>query len=187
MSILPIYLYGTKILREKALPVNSVSDSVVKLVIDMHETMHNAQGIGLAANQVGRKERVLVVDVSEVEEYKDVPPLTLINPEILSGEGRVSVEEGCLSIPDIRGEVDRDAGIVLRYRDTNFMERELEARGLVARVILHEIDHLNGILFLDHLPKEEQKVHKEALKQIRRGEVDVDYPIISVADKAIAR
>ena len=101
--------------------------------MDMFETMHKASGIGLAATQVGRLERVVVIDVSDIEELKDIPPLTLVNPEIVSSSGSVSMEEGCLSIPDVRNEVNRSEIITVRYRDTNFDDSELEAGGLLAR------------------------------------------------------
>ncbi|MFI5253806.1 MAG: peptide deformylase [Bacteroidota bacterium] len=180
MSVLPIYLYGTDILRKKAKSVQNVNDEIIKLIIDMFETMHKAQGIGLAATQVGSLDRVIVIDVSDLEDMKHIKPLTLINPEVVNGIGKVSLEEGCLSIPDIRDEVDRDEKIVVRFRDTNFKETELEADGVLARVILHEIDHLNGVLFLDYLPKEKLKLHKDKLKQIQHGEIEVSYPVIPV-------
>jgi peptide deformylase len=181
LSILPIYLYGTDILRKKAKPVSTVTDDVIALIMDMFETMHNANGIGLAANQVGRTERVIVVDISDLEETKHIKPITLINPEILSQDGTRVLEEGCLSIPDVRGEVERAESIIVRFRDTNFAQQELQASGLLARVILHEVDHLNGVLFIDHLPKEKKREWKKTLKKIQKGEVEVNYPVISAA------
>lgn len=182
MSVLPIYLYGTDVLRKKAKPVTSVTDDIVMLVMDMFETMHNANGIGLAANQVGRLERVIVVDISDLEETKHIKPLTLINPEILSNDGRRIIEEGCLSIPELRGEVERTETIRVRFRDTNFELQEVEAGGLLARVILHELDHLNGVLFIDHLTREKKKELKDGLKKIQKGEVEVTYPVVSSVD-----
>ena len=179
MSVLPIYLYGTDVLRKKAKPVQKISNETIKLIIDMFETMRKAQGIGLAANQVGALERVITIDVSEVEGLEHVKPLTLINPEVVSREGKLSVEEGCLSLPDIRAEVERDEMIIIKYRDTNFHMQELEAGGLLARVILHEMDHLDGVLFTDYLSKEQLKDHKDALKQIQQGDAEVAYPVIT--------
>ncbi|MBI5463710.1 MAG: peptide deformylase, partial [Ignavibacteriales bacterium] len=101
MSVLPIYTYGTQVLRKKAQPVTAMSDKLVKLIIDMHETMQHSQGIGLAANQVGSLQRVIVVDLSGIEEMKDFKPMTFLNPEVISQEGAVTMEEGCLSIPDV--------------------------------------------------------------------------------------
>jgi peptide deformylase len=184
MSVLPIHIYGTSVLRKKALPVKQVTDEIVKLVMDMHETMHASQGIGLAANQVGSLHRVIVVDLSGIEEMKDFKPMTLLNPEIISEEGTWTMEEGCLSIPDVRDDVERAEIIKVKYQDTNLQDVQIEAGGMVARVILHEIDHLNGVLFIDHLPEEKQKLHIDELKRIQRGEMDVAYPIVTAPVKA---
>ncbi len=106
MSILPVTVCGDKILRKKAAKVTKVDNSIIKLISDMFETMHNANGIGLAANQVGSNKRIFVVDISMVEDYEDTKPLTLINPKIISrSKETISYEEGCLSIPDQRADV----------------------------------------------------------------------------------
>jgi peptide deformylase len=182
MSILPIYTYGTNVLRKKAQAVHRVNDDIIRLVMDMHETMHRSNGIGLAANQVGILHRVVVVDLSDMEEMEEFKPLTMINPEIVSAEGAWTVEEGCLSIPDVRDDVERAETIRARFKDANFKDVEIEATGLVGRVILHEIDHLDGVLFIDRLPKEKKKLHVEELKQIQRGEMEVLYPVITAAE-----
>ncbi|HTK81961.1 MAG TPA: peptide deformylase [Bacteroidota bacterium] len=179
MSVLPIYTYGATVLRKKAKPVTTVTDEIVKLIMDMYETMHAANGIGLAATQVGSLHRVIVIDISDLEETKDIKPLTLINPEVRSQDGAWVVEEGCLSIPNLRDEVERAEIIHVRYKDTNFKDVELDAAGLLGRVILHEIDHLNGVLFIDHLSEEKKKTHTEELKQIQRGEMEVSYPVVT--------
>jgi len=179
LSIIPIYLYGTDVLRKKAKPVHKVTDDIVRLVMDMFETMRKAHGIGLAATQVGNMHRVIVVDVSDMEETKDVKPISLINPEVILRDGKITMEEGCLSIPEVRDYIERDEQITVRYKDTNFKPVELHADGLLARVILHEIDHLNGVLFLDYLSPAQRKVHKEALQQMERGEVEVAYPVVT--------
>ena len=167
---------------------------MIALIYDMVETMQNAGGIGLAANQVGSLDRLIVVDISEVKEDEgeelrlknDEPKkLVLINPEVVHSDGSWSLEEGCLSIPQVRGNVTRTENIRVRFRDANFRESELECGGLLSRVILHEIDHLNGILFLDHLGKEELKRHKEQLERIQRGEVEIVYPIVTA--EAVAK
>ncbi len=147
--------------------------------MNMFETMNHAQGIGLAANQVGSLERIIVVDVSEVEGYEDVKPLAMINPEIVARDGFATMEEGCLSIPEVRDEVERAEGIIVRYHDTNFELQEIEAHELLARVIMHEVDHINGVLFLDHLTAAKRKLHKEQLDKIKLGEIEVSYPVIS--------
>lgn len=193
--MLPIYTYNQPVLRKKAKPVKSVDEGFVRFVEDMMETMHKANGIGLAANQVGSLQRVLVVDVSEAlkekeesgnVESEEVPPeakspLVMINPVVLLGEGELVIEEGCLSIPDIREEVKRPEAIQVKYKDLKMQENELFADGLFARVIQHEIDHLNGILFIDHLGKMKQKLLKGRLNKIRRGEIEVSYPIVGEA------
>ncbi|MBI3195690.1 MAG: peptide deformylase [Ignavibacteriae bacterium] len=181
MSILPIYLYGSEVLKKKAKPVTKVTDKHISQIMNMFETMHQAQGIGLAANQVGSLERIIVVDVSEVEGYEEVKPMALINPEIVGRDGSATMEEGCLSIPDVRDEVERAEGIIVRFRDTDFQQQEKEAHDLLARVIMHEIDHLNGVLFLDHLSATKRKLHKEQLDKIKQGEVETSYPVISTA------
>jgi peptide deformylase len=179
-------LYGTDVLRKKAKPLQKVDDDVVQLIVDMFETMRVADGIGLAANQVGRLQRVIVIDVSGIEELKEIKPITLLNPQVLSREGSSIMEEGCLSIPSIRDDVERSDRIIVSYRDASFHEQTLEAQSLLARVILHEIDHLNGVLFLDQLPKARRKMHQDQLKKIRTGEIDVKYPVVSAVDEPVS-
>ncbi|MDE3059354.1 MAG: peptide deformylase, partial [Bacteroidota bacterium] len=144
----------------------------------------NANGIGLAANQVGREGRLLVVDISETEENeekkKEAKPLVVINPEILTVEGEAELEEGCLSIPDIRDKVVRVEKIRLLFRDANFKEQELDADGMLARVILHEVDHLDGVLFTDHLGATKRALLKSKLKKISKGEIETKYPVVVV-------
>lgn len=193
MSVLPIYTYGQPVLRKKAKPVKSGDGEFVKFVEDMIETMHKANGIGLAANQVGSLQRVLVVDVSDVLKERvesgdidndEVPPeakapLVMINPVVLQEEGEFVMEEGCLSIPDIREEVKRTEAIQVKYKDLHMRDNELFADGLLARVILHEIDHLNGVLFIDHLSKMKQKLLRGRLNKVRKGEIEVSYPVVT--------
>ncbi|MDI6803799.1 MAG: peptide deformylase [Bacteroidota bacterium] len=179
MSVLPIYLDGTKPLRKKAKPVSQIDDSTLKFIMDMFETMHSADGIGLAANQVGVLQRIIVVDVSFLEEYEDVKPFALINPEVISEEGKCSMEEGCLSVPDVRGEIERPQKIVVNYKDTKFKDQQIVAEDLLARVILHELDHLNGVLFVDYLTKSKKQELKEAIEKIQNGEVATKYPVVT--------
>ncbi len=178
MSVLPIYIYGQSVLRKKARPVKKPGEEISVLASDMSETMRKANGIGLAANQVGDLHRVIVVDAGVIEESAGVPPIAMINPEVLFEEGTWTMEEGCLSIPDIREEVNRAENIRVRYLDTGFNVQELSAGGLLARVILHEIDHLDGVLFLDHLGAVKRKLLRGRLNKLERGEVEVDYPIV---------
>ncbi|HUX32468.1 MAG TPA: peptide deformylase [Gemmatimonadaceae bacterium] len=144
MSLLDIRVLGDPILREETLPVGSVTDEVRRLIDDMFETMAVAQGIGLAAPQVGRRERLTVVDV-------DGQRFALINPEIVARSGSGKAEEGCLSIPDIYGDVERPAQVTVRALDRDGQPFELEGTDLLARCLQHEIDHLHGRLFIDYL------------------------------------
>ena len=147
MSILDIRVLGDPILRQETRPVAEVTDDLRALIDDMFATMHRAQGIGLAAPQVGRTERVAVVDVND-----GTGPITLVNPEIVSTSAETDrSEEGCLSIPDVFGDVTRPERVTVRALDREGKPFELEAGGLLARCLQHEIDHLHGRLFLDYL------------------------------------
>ncbi|HUF66601.1 MAG TPA: peptide deformylase [Gemmatimonadaceae bacterium] len=144
MKLLDIRVLGDPILRRETELVTDITDELRSLVADMFTTMHAAEGIGLAAPQVGRAERVAVVDVEGTT-------LTLINPEIIVSSGAGKAEEGCLSIPEVYGEVTRPETIVVRATDLQGDRFELEAGQLAARCIQHEIDHLHGKLFIDYL------------------------------------
>ena len=144
MSLLPLHLLGSPVLRQHSAEVKTVDDDVRRLVGDLFDTMDAARGVGLAANQVGVARRVAVVD-AEGDRF------VMIDPVILETEGRTTAEEGCLSIPEIYGDVTRPERIVVEAFDQDGSRYRKEAAGLKARVIQHEIDHLDGILFLDHL------------------------------------
>jgi peptide deformylase len=144
MSLKNLHLLGSPVLRQHSAAVQTVDDDVRRLIADMFETMDAAKGIGLAANQVGVARRVAVVDV-------DDDRFIMVNPRILETEGRASAEEGCLSIPDIYADVTRPDRVVIEALDAEGNSYRKEATGLKARAIQHEIDHLDGILFLDHL------------------------------------
>jgi len=184
VPVLPIFLYGQSSLRKKARAVKRLDPELTKLADDMIETMRLANGIGLAANQVGDLRRVIVVDVGAAEETKDQPPLAMINPEVVAVEGSWPMEEGCLSIPGIREEVVRPETIRVRFLDREFSEKEISAAGTLGRVILHEIDHLNGVLFIDRLSGVRRKLLRGRLNKIQRGEVEVDYPIVGSSPPA---
>jgi peptide deformylase len=144
VSILDIRVLGDPILRQATTPVTAMTDELRRLIADMFDTMHHARGIGLAAPQVGRTERIAIVEV-------DDDRLVLINPVVVGGEGRAKGEEGCLSIPDIYADVERPKAVTVRALDEGFEPYEVEATELLARCIQHEIDHLDGKLFLDYL------------------------------------
>ncbi len=194
--VLPIFLYGTDVLRAKAKPVTDGDDGIVKLVYDMFETMHKANGIGLAATQVGDLRRVIVIDIADVhenaegEEEDEAHPtspnlprtLALINPEILDREGALTVEEGCLSIPDVRGEVERPEKVRVRFLDPNFRPQEILADGLLARVLQHELDHLDGVLFTDHISKARKSLLMPKLRRIKNGDIETSYPVVTAVE-----
>ena len=144
MSLLSLHLLGSPVLRQRSAEVGQVDDQVRRLVDDMFETMDAAKGVGLAANQVGIARRVAVVDA-------DGERFAMINPVIIETEGRATAEEGCLSIPEIYGDVTRPDRVVIEAQDREGTLYRMDASGLKARAIQHEIDHLDGILFLDHL------------------------------------
>lgn len=144
MSILDIRVFGDPILREETTPVTEVTEELRQLAADMFATMHLAKGIGLAAPQIGRTERMAVVDV-------DDNPLVIINPEVIHTEGKAKGEEGCLSIPDIYGDVERPAKVRVRAMNLEGETFEVDADDLFARCLQHEIDHLHGKLFIDYL------------------------------------
>lgn len=159
MAILDILHYPDPRLRNAAAPVERVDDGVRRLVDDMLETMYDAPGIGLAATQVNVPQRVVVIDVSEQRDS----PLCLINPEILEEEGVVEMEEGCLSVPGIYDTVQRAERIKMRALDRDGNPYELAAEGLLAICVQHEIDHLNGKLFIDRLSQlKRQRLKKKA-------------------------
>jgi len=152
MTIKPIVLIPDPILRETSKPLERVDDAVRAFADDMLETMYDAPGIGLAAIQVGEPIRMLVADVAKEEEGRD--PQVLINPTIVArSDERSLYEEGCLSIPDYYADVERPAAITVSYLDGDGAERTLEADGLLATCLQHEIDHLDGVLFVDHISK----------------------------------
>ena len=144
MSLLEIHVLGSPILRQETQPVERMTDELRRLTDDMFETMHAAKGIGLAAPQVGRIERLAVIDI-------DDNPIVVVNPQIILSEGSARGEEGCLSIPEVFGDVDRATRVTVRALNRDGEPFELEATDLLARCLQHEIDHLHGKLFIDYL------------------------------------
>lgn len=174
--ILPIYLYNHPVLRTKATPISEVNEDLRNFIENMFETMRHANGIGLAANQVGSSHALTVIDISETEEGETSRPLVLINPviEYFSDE-EVEHEEGCLSLPDLRDMIVRPEAIQVRYYDENMKEHHVEADGLLARVMQHEIDHLNGMYFFERMSAIRRTLAKGKLKKIERGQIEPDY------------
>ena len=168
-SILPILKYGDPILRKKAELVTDFS-SLPQMAEQMFDTMYEEKGIGLAANQVGWFIHLVVVDTSNMEGEEDSHPYVFINSEIVKTEGSVIIEEGCLSVPEIRAEIKRPETIILRYQgfDENYQEETFT--GLVSRVIQHELDHLIGKLFVDYLsPAKRMLINKRLLEISKTG------------------
>jgi peptide deformylase len=178
MAILPIRIYGDKILKEKAKPVKKVDDELIIKIKNMFETMRNANGVGLAANQVGYSESLFVIDITPIEEYKKIKPIVLINPQIvLESDEMVYMEEGCLSLPNLRADVERPEKIKIKFIDTDENEVELEAEDFYARVLQHEYDHLLGKTIPDRVPYLAKKRMMKELRLITERDIDIDYPI----------
>ena len=175
--ILPIYTYDQPVLRKETTPIANDSAELQKLIDNMFESMHNANGIGLAANQVGKNLMMTVIDISDAKGYEMTAPLVLINPILTGTHGESVFEEGCLSLPEIREEVVRPETVGVKFLDRNFNEVEMEADKLLARVIQHEIDHLHGIYFIDHLSAFKRSLLKGKLNKLKKGEVETDYPL----------
>ncbi|HOJ38646.1 MAG TPA: peptide deformylase [Ignavibacteriales bacterium] len=178
MAILPITVYGDDILRKQAKKIDNIDGKLLDIINDMFETMYNADGIGLAANQVGLDKSIFVIDVSPVEGFEKLKPMVFINPEIIYKSDETDfMKEGCLSVPYIQGQVERPVGITIKYLDINGNEQLLERDDFLARVIQHEYDHLMGVLFTDKVNKRDKsKISKELIK-IARREIETHYPI----------
>ena len=165
----PILLLPNPLLRKKSAPVPRVDKDVRKLTEDMFQTMYDAPGVGLAAVQIGVAKRVITVDATRGEETKH--PIALVNPELVwTSDEEIVHEEGCLSIPEITEEVERPEKVRVRYLDLDGREQLIEAEGLLARVLQHEIDHTNGVLFIDHISKlKRDRITKKFSKAAKRA------------------
>ncbi|HEY8564793.1 MAG TPA: peptide deformylase [Beijerinckiaceae bacterium] len=168
MTIRPLVILPDPVLRQVSEPVGAVTDEIRQLAADMLETMYDAPGVGLAAIQIGVPKRVVTIDVSKTEGERE--PIVLLNPEITwTSEELNTYEEGCLSIPEYYGEVERPARVKVRYTNLDGATVEQEADGLFATCVQHEIDHLNGTLFIDHLSKlKRDRVTKKFAKAAKR-------------------
>jgi peptide deformylase len=167
MAIREIRTYPDPVLRNKTARVETIDNSLGRLIEDMIATMHAAPGVGLAANQVGVALQLAVIDLSSRENEEQRHPLiVIINPEILSMEGSITEEEGCLSIPDYSEKVKRAARVKVRAQDRKGKVFEIEAEGLLAKALQHEIDHLNGLLFIDHLSPLKKNIFKRRFKKM---------------------
>ncbi|MDR2087045.1 MAG: peptide deformylase [Dysgonamonadaceae bacterium] len=185
--ILPVYLYGHPVLRKETKDVPPDYPNLNKLIEDMFETMYNAEGVGLAAPQIGLEDRILVLDLSALA--KDDPAFagfkkTLINAHIIERDGEEkSVEEGCLSIPNVHEKVPRKNRIRIQYLDENLQPHDEVYEGYKARVIQHEYDHLDGILFVDRISGIRKQMIRSALNKIMTGNVKCSYKVKALRKK----
>lgn len=164
MSILKIYHYPEPVLRKETETVTSFDDTLTQLITDMGETMYDAPGIGLAAPQVGKSLKLIVVDISkESDEEKEF--MAMVNPQIIEHEGKQIDEEGCLSLPELTSNVNRYKKVTVSYQDHKGTPQQLTTEDRFAVVLQHEIDHLNGVLFLDHLSTLKRSLYKKKVKK----------------------
>lgn len=164
MAVLPILRFPDERLRTKAKPVKTIDSTIQQIVDDMVETMYAEEGIGLAATQVNIHQRIVVIDVSETRDQLFV----LINPEIIEKSGETGIEEGCLSVPEHRALIPRAEFVTLRAHDRNGKEYTIEADGLLAICIQHELDHLEGKLFIDYLSPLKRQLIRQKLEKLAR-------------------
>ena len=175
MAVLPVTVYGDKILREKTKRIEAVNDELIADIQNMFATMRRASGIGLAGNQMNLNKSLFIIDLNGVEGYENFKPIVMINPELV--EETSVFEEGCLSLPNLRADVVRPKQVKVKFLDTDEKEMELEADELFARVILHEYDHLIGKMIPDRVtPQIKRKLQKE-LMHIMKREVECDYEL----------
>lgn len=166
MALREIITYPHKILLKKANPITEIDKKIWALIDDMAETMYDSSGLGLAANQVGELHRVILIDTSPKDESNEL--ITLINPKIITAEGSTAIEEGCLSCLDFRADIPRAEKITVRALDRDGKTFELRAEGIQAIALQHEIDHLNGILIINHVSSLKRGLYKRRLKKMLR-------------------
>jgi peptide deformylase len=168
MAVLEIFHFPNPVLKQKTRPIQKIDPKILQLVHDMAETMYSAPGVGLAAPQVGHSLRLAVIDVTPADQPKNL--MVLINPEILAAEGECTWQEGCLSVPDCSEEVKRKKQVVVRYQNLRGETEEIAGEGLLAIALQHEIDHLDGILFIDHLSPLKRRLIKKKFQKKEKEE-----------------
>ncbi len=189
--ILPIVAYGHPVLRKECIEIDETYPDLKNLIEDMWETLYHSNGVGLAAPQVNHAIRLFLVETKQLAEAAEDDPEhndpyegeaikeVFINPEIIATGGTpYKFNEGCLSIPKIREDISRDATVTINYLDENFVEHEKTFDGMTARVILHEYDHIEGVLFIDYLSPLKRKILKGKLNDISKGKTKVDYRML---------
>lgn len=178
--VVPVYNCFHPVMRQTAKPIENIDGKTSELIENLYDTLYNiSNGVGLAANQIGSLERALVIDVGIMDENPKPEPITMLNPVILKYSEDVSEEqEGCLSIPEFFEKVVRPAEIQVKYYDLDQKEYVREASGFIARVMQHEIDHLDGKLFIDHLTPLRRALSKSKLRRIERGGVPTEYKMV---------
>ena len=179
--ILPIYAYGQPVLRKKAEDINKDYPELSSLIANMYDTMYAAKGVGLAAPQIGKSIRLFVMDTAQLNkpnERMDGIKRVFINAQLVDESGELWLyEEGCLSIPDIHVEIERLPTLHLRYHDEEFKEHIEKFEGINARVIQHEYDHIEGVLFIDRMKPLKRRMINRKLEKIKKGEIDSDHPM----------
>ena len=186
MAVLPIYSCFHPVLKKKTEPVTDFDNNLRQLVDDMFESMYYSDGIGLAANQVGVSKSIITIDANSDKNDIKFPILTMINPEIITfSDGVVDYQEGCLSVPKFYEDVTRPKSIQVKYLDLDAKEHILDADDILARVIQHEFDHLNGILFYEKLSPIRRTLAKSKLNKIKQGKVRPDYQMVNQDGKLI--
>jgi peptide deformylase len=176
--ILRVVGYGDPLLRKQSEDIDKDYPELERLIADMFETMYASNGVGLAAPQIGLNINLFIIDTTLIDDNKQGIKRAFINPYIVKEEGdEWAFEEGCLSLPKIREDVLREEKIVMNYLDENFVEHEESFDDINARVIQHEYDHLEGVLFIDHLSAMKKRLLKKRLNEIVNGSVEVDYPM----------
>lgn len=188
--ILPIRAYGDPVLKKKGKEIDKNYPQLSELIDNMFDTMYNAEGVGLAAPQIGLSIRLFIIDTTpfaDDEKYKDIEEDLLnfqkafINPRIIKEDGeKWTFTEGCLSIPNIREDVTRKENITIEYFDENWKKQTLRLSNIIARVVQHEYDHIEGVLFTDHLSSLKKKLLKRKLTDISKGKVEIHYPLRTV-------
>jgi len=177
LPILPIYTFDHPVLRQETSQIEEDTAELQKLIKSMILTMRNADGLGLAANQVGKSLAMTVIDLKNVKGWEDGDTLVLINPALTGTDGESVFEEGCLSLPGIREEIVRPEKIGVKFLDSNLKEVEMEVDKILARVIQHEIDHLHGKYFIDYLSPFKLSLLKTKLSKMMKGTVETEYPL----------